>query len=168
MLTHHRLPVSISLSAVDSNFLSTVETAATVYQKDKERFHILLSASTLPNWEPTPDPPEPVDLQVAMADTEPSPRLLWLEVSPYRLVMTMQGGGKLSYRHFWERGVYGVSRYWLQSDDLKGYESFRLRNYTRNLFIKGHPLPSHLRLDYEMWTESMCLGQYVLNLEIEH
>jgi hypothetical protein len=82
--------------------------------------------------------------------------------------MTMQGGGKLSYRHFWERGVYGVSRYWLQSDELMGYESFRLRNYTRNLYIKGHPLPTNLRLEYELWTETLCLGKYVLSLEIEH
>ena len=161
MLTHHRLPVSLSLSAVDSNFLSSVETAATVYQKDKERFHLLLSASTLPAWEPTPDPLEE-------NSSESSPRLLWLELSPYRLVMTMQGGGKLSYRHFWEWGVYGVSRYWLQNDEMRGYESFRLRNYTRNLFLKGHPLPSHLRLEYELWTETLCLGKYVLNLEIEH
>lgn len=165
MLTHHRLPVSLSLAAEDSSFFSSVETAATVYQKDKERFHLLLSASNLPNWEPTS---EPLNLEDNSVDPELSPRLLWLEISPYRLVMTMQGGGKLSYRHFWERGMYGVSRYWLQNDELMGYESFRLRNYTRNLYIKGHPLPTNLRLEYELWTETLCLGKYVLSLEIEH
>jgi len=166
MLTHHRLPVSLSLTAEDSSFFSSVETAATLYQKDTNRFHLLLSAAALPNWEPFPEAPE--DSEDPLLDNELSPRLLRLEISPYRLAMTMQGGGRLSYRHFWEQGVYGVSRYWLQNDELIGYESFRLRNYTHNLYIKGNPIPSNLRLEYELWTETLCLGKYVLNLEIEH
>jgi hypothetical protein len=91
-----------------------------------------------------------------------------MEISPYRVIMTMQGNGKLSYRHFWEKGVYGVNRYWLQSDSLQGHEGFRLRNYTRSLKLEGRPLPQHLRLEYELWAEQVQLGRYVLNLDIHH
>jgi hypothetical protein len=154
MLTNDRLPVCLSLASVDRHLFSFVETAATVYRKDYQRFHILLSGSSLPDWEP----------EITHNNTY-GPRLIWLELSPNRLVMTMQGSQRLNYRHFWERGIYGVSRYWLQSDS--GYESFRLRNYTRNFQWHGRVLPEHLRLEYELWTESLCLGRYVLNLEIE-
>jgi hypothetical protein len=162
MLTHHRRPVCLSLVSTDLPIWSTVETAATLYQKDRDRFHLLLSEPVPPEWEPESE----------LMGNSPPPkrhlRLLWLEISPYRVIMTMQGNGKLSYRHFWEQGVFGINRYWLQSDSLKGHEAFRLRNYTRCLTLKGRPLPQHLRLEYELWSERVQLGQYVLNLEIHH
>jgi hypothetical protein len=163
MLTYHRRPVCLSLISTDLPIWSTVETAATLYQKDKERFHLLLSEPSLPEWEPE---------LAATSDTKPpntkNPRLLWLEISPYRVIITMQENGKLSYRHLWEPGVYGISRYWLQGDSLKGFESLRLRNYTRSLKLEGHPLPQDLRLEYELWSEKIQLGHYVLSLQIHH
>ena len=102
-----------------------------------------------------------------MGSPTPSPRLLWLEISPYRVIMTMQGNGRFSYRHFWEQGVYGLSRYWLQSDLSGGSGQMRLRNFTRNLKLEGQALPHRLRIEYELWSEKVQLGAYVMNLEIE-
>jgi len=83
--------------------------------------------------------------------------------------MTMQGNGSISYRHFWEQGVYGISRYWLRShsDDLGISDQMRLRNYTRHLKLISDPQPRHLRVEYELWTENLQLGHYVLNLEMQ-
>src|SRR3712207_6751827 len=136
MLTHHRRPVCLSLVSTDLPVWSTVETAATLYQKDQERFHLLLSEPAPPEWEP--------ELTTPSNTNQPkhdSLRLLWMEISPYRVSMTMQRQGRLSYRHIWEQGVYGISRYWLHSDSAIGHESFHLRNYTRSLQLKGRPLP---------------------------
>ncbi len=163
MLTHHRTPICLSLVSTDLPVWSTIETAATLYQKDQERFHLLLSEPAPPEWEP--------ELTTNSDRNQPKSqalRLLWLEITPYRVIMTMQGNGRLGYRHLWERGVYGINRYWLQSDSLKGYESLRLRNYTRSLKLEGRPLPHHLRLEYELWSEKVPLGHYVLNLDIHH
>ena len=44
----------------------------------------------------------------------------------------------------------------------------RLRNFTRNFQLTGYPLPEHLRLEYELWSQKVCLGRYVLNLEVHH
>ena len=163
MLTHHRRPVCLSLVSTDMPVWSTVETAATLYQKDKERFHLLFSEPAPPEWEP--------ELTTTGDRNQPKTetcRLLWLEISPYRVIMTMQESGKMSYRHLWEPGVFGISRYWLQGDSLKGYESLRLRNYTRSLKLEGRPLPQHLQLEYELWSQKLPLGHYVLNLQIHH
>lgn len=163
MLTHHRRPVYLSLVSTDLPFWSTVEAAATLYQKDQERFHLLFSESAPPEWEPEGKTPGN-----ANHSTSKSVRLLWLEISPYRVIMTMQGNGRLSYRHLWERGIYGISRYWLNSDPLKGHESLRLRNYTRSLKLEGRSLPQRLQLEYELWSEKVQLGRYILNLQIHH
>lgn len=163
MLTYHRKPVCLSLVSTDLPVWSTVETAATLYQKDRERFHLLLTEPTIKDWEPSPE----VTLE---SDSErlSSPRLLWLEISPYRVIMTMQGNGQLSYRHLWERGIYGLSRYWLQSELSSSHDQLRLRNFTRSLTLVSRPLPEYLRLEYELWSEKVQLGRYVLNLEIHH
>ena len=158
MLAHHRKPVCLSFISTDLPILASVETAATLYQKDKERFHLLLSQpAKLESADPTP--PEP---------TTNNKQLLWLELSPNRAILTMQENGRLGYRHFWEQGVYGTSRYWLHSDTPGTNGSFRLRNFTRSLSLKGSPLPSSLRLDYELWSDKVQLGHYVLHLEIYH
>ncbi|MCC5626216.1 hypothetical protein LC574_35190, partial [Nostoc sp. CHAB 5715] len=47
MLTHHRKPVCLSLISTDLPIWSVVETAATLYQKDTDRFHLLLTAPPL-------------------------------------------------------------------------------------------------------------------------
>jgi len=162
MLTHHRRPVCLSLVSTDLPLGFTIETAATLYQKDKNRFHLLLAQPPFPN----PDSPEDPPLQI------PYPRekkgLLWLELSPFRAIATMQGNGKLGYRHFWERGVYGITRYWLHDNTVDEHGSFRLRNFTRRFELEGDPLPERCRIEYELWAEQVRLGSYILNLEIHH
>lgn len=162
MLTHHRKPICLSFISLDLPIWSVIETAATVYQKSAEQFHILLT-EPLTQEQPSDlfhSPPAPLSVL-------PTPRLLWLEISPYRVIMTMQGNGRFSYRHFWEQGVYGISRYWLQDDMLCNSGQIRLRNYTRSLHLSQDPLPKNLQVEYELWSDQLQLGRYVLDLEIE-
>ncbi|HHP7243495.1 MAG TPA: hypothetical protein ACFE0H_02285 [Elainellaceae cyanobacterium] len=160
MLNQHRKPVSLSLMSFDLPLWSVLETSATVFEKDNNRFHILLTEPIIQSKHAEPSAPD-----LGTLSTLQTPRLLWLEVSPYRVIMTMQGNGKLSYRHFWEQGVYGLNRYWLQNE-LSSHNQIRLRNFTRHLDLTGTPLPRHLRLEYELWSNQLRLGHYVLNLEI--
>jgi hypothetical protein len=162
MLTQHRKPICLSLMSYDLPLWSVVETDATLYQKDSERFHVLL---TEPLIQDTSQFSESTVLSPSLPST---PRLLWLEISPYRVTMTMQGNGKFSYRHFWEQGVYGVSRYWLQTEAFTGSHQMRLRNFTRTLTLQGSPFPEHLRVEYELWAQQLRIGHYVMNLEILH
>lgn len=155
MLTHQRKLVCLSMISTDLPVWSVVETAATLYQKDSERFHLLLTEPPLEERQPS--------LTLYSVAT---PRLLWLEISPYRVTMTMQANGQLSYRHFWEQGIYGLSRYWLGGESLYGNEQMRLGNFTRRLTLVGRQLPQHLRVEYELWSEKVQLGRYILNLEI--
>ncbi|TAF09828.1 MAG: hypothetical protein EAZ77_04440 [Nostocales cyanobacterium] len=170
MLTHHRKPVCLSIISTDLPVWSVVETAGTLYQKDPDRFHLLLTAPPLISCEvgnvissedPLPQPKKNVDIPT-------SPRILWLEISPYRVTMTMQGNTQVSYRHFWEQGIYGVSRYWLPNESLQAHKPIRLRNFTNSLNLSGKNLPEHLRLEYELWSEKVQLGRYILNLEIHN
>lgn len=153
MLTHHRRPICLSLFSTDLPICSTIEAAATLYQKDKQRFHLLFYQS---------------ELSQQTSQSQENSGLLWLEISPYRAIMTMQGKDRLAYRHFWEQGVYGISRYWLNGKEERDGQSFRLRNYTRSLQLEGYPLPTNLRVEYELWTEKIQMGHYVLQLEIYH
>ena len=157
MLTHHRKPVSLSLISTDLPIWSLVETAATLYQKDRQQFHILLHEPAIFDRE-----------EIGSLTTPRKPRLLWLEVSPYRAVMTMQGNGQYHYRHLWEPRMYGISRYWLQSDSQGLNQQLRLRNFTRNFVLVGEPVPHGFRLEYELWSDKVQLGRYVLELEIHH
>lgn len=159
MLTH-RKPACLSLISTDLPLWSVVETTATLYQKDQQRFHLLLNEPVVLGWQPEDEMEENPNTG--------STRLLWFEISPYRAIATMQGQGGLSYRHLWERGMYGISRYWLRHDDPAAPTQMRLRNYTRSLELSGRPLPEHLRLEYELWSGQLSLGRYVLNLEIHH
>jgi hypothetical protein len=171
MLTHHRKPVCLSLiSTTDLPVWSVVETAATLYQKDRDRFHLLLTAPTLQTSESENSliSENTVHSGQRKACAPSSPRILWLEISPNRVIMTMQGNAQLSYRHFWEQGVYGISRYWLPNESLQPNQPIRLRNFTRSLTLSGTSLPENLRLEYELWAEKVQLGSYILNLEIQH
>ncbi|GAB1537703.1 hypothetical protein NUACC21_03540 [Scytonema sp. NUACC21] len=170
MLTHHRKPVCLSLISTDLPVWSVVETAATLYQKDRDRFHLLLTTPPVKNCEVKSSQGQqrndsPIEDSV---NNSSSPRVLWLEITPYRVIMTMQGNGQLSYRHFWEQGVYGITRYWLPTASIQHNEPIRLRNFTRNLTLDGYPLPERLRVEYELWTGDLQLGNYILNLEIKH
>ena len=170
MLTHHRKPVCLSIISTDLPFWSVVETAGTLYQKDTNRFHLLLTAPPLISCEveSSPSLENTLPQKITKAYAPSSPRILWLEISPYRVIMTMQGNGQVSYRHFWEQGVYGVSRYWLPAESLQPNHPIRLRNFTKTLTLTGHHLPEHLRVEYELWAEKVQLGSYILNLEIQH
>ncbi len=170
MLTHHRKPVCLSLISTDLPIWSVVETAGTLYQKDTERFHLLLTAPPLISCEVESvfSPEDTLSQTKSKVYAPNSPRILWLEISPYRVIMTMQGNAQVSYRHFWEKGVYGISRYWLPTESLQSSDPIRLRNFTSSLTLNGHPLPEHLRLEYELWSEKVQLGRYILNLEIKH
>ena len=152
MLTQHHTPVCLSVTAYDLPIWSILETKATLYQREPGCFHILLT--------------EPLIQDGALPIASPTPRLLWLEIASDRAVMTMQGNGRFSYRHAWEKGAYGLSRYWLQSSDLNEPNQIRIRNFTRSFFLKGKTLPRHLRIEYELWTHQLQVGHYVLNLEI--
>ena len=159
MLKNHRKPISLSLTSTDLPVWSFVETAATLYRKDRHRFHLLLNEPGLYDRNPDIDPTMPL---------AGPPRLLWLEISAHRVVMTMQGNGQLSYRHSWEQGMYGMSRYWLSGDGDRPAGQMRLRNFTHSLILTGHSQPEHLRIEYELWCERLKLGQYVLCLDIHH
>ncbi|NEQ76271.1 MAG: hypothetical protein F6K23_26455 [Okeania sp. SIO2C9] len=164
MLTYQRKSVSLSLISTDLPIWSIVETAATLYHKDRDQFHILLHEPAITDKETSCiDIDEPSILPTVL-----KPRLLWLEVSPSRVIMTMQGNGKYCYRHIWERGVYGICRYWLQDESFNLHYQLRMRNFTRNLVVQGRPIPDYLRLEYELWSQQLRMGHYVLELEIHH
>lgn len=149
------------MSSLDLPVWSNVETMATLYQRDDQRFHLLLT-------EPKVCDPFLSPAEMAEAAPNQRSRLVWLEISPSRVTMTMQGNGKFSYRHLWERGVYGISRYWLQGEAIGQSYQLQLRNYALNLEIEGDPLPTRLHLDYELWSADMRLGRYMLHLDIQH
>ncbi len=156
MLTYPRQPIRLSLTSTDLCLESHLETAATLYQKTVDSFHLLLTEPTLPD-------------RVAVAEDQSvphQPRLLWLEISPSRLILTMQSNQRFSYRHWFEQGVYGMSRYWLQDEDLGQGGQMRLRNYTSLIRLEGSPIPQSLEVEYELWANKVSLGSYNLSLRI--
>lgn len=168
MMTSHRRAVSLSFQSLDLAIGSTVETTATLYQRDRHQFHLLL---TEPWVQEADDGVDTLGLDAVtptgVTTSVKTPRLIWLELSPCRAVMTMQGNGSFSYRHMWGQGVYGISRYWLQQSSLQNIEQMRLQNYTRSLILDSAPIPRYLQVDYELWTGRLCLGRYMVNLDIE-
>jgi len=163
MLTHHRKTVCLSLMSLDLPLWSVVEASATLYEKEFQRYHLLLREPPLREKVPVLQTDEAVEAR----SHPPSSRFLWLELSPYRIILTMQTHGKLSYRHYWEKGVFGPTRFWLQDDDPTFCSQMRLRNYTRDLKLEGDPLPERLRVEYELWAAQEFLGHYVLNVDIQ-
>jgi hypothetical protein len=157
MISPQRKTVYLSFISTDLPVWNIIEATASLYQKDRDRFHLLLSQQNLP--QPSFDS---IDAQ----DNEKS--LLWLEISPSQVIMTVQGQNRVSYRHFWERGVYGFSRYWLNGTSPEQINSLRLRNYTRHLRLEGSPLPKTLQVEYELWSGQIILGSYFWHLNIHH
>jgi hypothetical protein len=157
MISPQRKTVYLSFISTDLPVWNIIEATASLYQKDRDRFHLLLSQQNLP--QPSFDS---IDAQ----DNEKS--LLWLEISPSQVIMTVQGQNRVSYRHFWERGVYGFSRYWLNGTSPEQINSLRLRNYTRHLRLEGSPLPKTLQVEYELWSGQIKLGFYFWHLNIHH
>ena len=162
MLAHNRNTVYLSLLSTNLPLWHIIESKASLYQKDRDKFHLLLSQ------EHSLSSVSRIDHKDEAIPINNLPReLLWLEISPYRVIMTMQSRGKLSYRHFWEKGVYGTSRYWLNDDPPEKSGSLRLRNFTRYLKLEGQPLPTSLQIEYELWSAKLQLGCYVLHLDID-
>ncbi|MDX2245055.1 MAG: hypothetical protein NW224_30630 [Leptolyngbyaceae cyanobacterium bins.302] len=162
MLTQLRRPVRLSFNSTDSLICSDVETVGTLYQKNDDRYHLVFTEPLVTEWDGLFQ-----DYNHSNSDSVPTPRLLWLEFSPFRVTMTMQGNGQFGYRHLFEPGVFGTSRYWLQGA-LGGSEQLQFRNFTRNLHVKGNPLPCYLLLEYELWAQQLKLGDYHLSIEISH
>lgn len=157
MLVNRHQTVHLSFISTDLPLWNVIEANATLYQKDHERFHLLLEQQNLPHSIMSPTS-QPQSIQ----------GLFWFEISPYRVMMTMQSNGKLSYRHFWERGIYGISRYCLNSEPDQPSKSIRLRNFTRYLKVDCDPLPKNIRLEYELWSGKVHLGSYIVHLNLEN
>jgi hypothetical protein len=161
MLTYHRKLVYLSLTSIDLPIETKMESTAFLYQKDREKFHLLLRQQN----ESQSNSKIEDNLNSKPPDRK---QLIWLELSPSKIVMTMQGKEKLSYRHFWQESLNGVSRYSLNGDSSDPTMSFRLRNFTRSLYLETNPLPKKLKVEYELWTEKVQLGVYLLQLDIHH
>lgn len=157
MLTHHR-SVSISFMSTNLPILHNIESAATLYERENKKFHLVLSSGNMLIAPSEKDPTFNVDKN--------QKSLLWLEISPYRVILTQQGKECVNYRYFWEPGVYGINKYWLNDSFSQENHNFRLRNFTRNLSVKGNPVPESLRIDYELWSDRLNLGHYVFHLEM--
>ncbi len=166
MLTQLRRPIHLLFSA-DGLPISELETVGTLYQQDRDRYHLVFTEPLVMDWDLRSQILETSAVTTLITTAVPTPRLLWIEFSPYRVTMTMQGNGQFSYRHLFEPGVLGLSRYFLQDDTRLNHE-LRLRNFTRNLHMKGNPLPTYLFLEYELRCDRLQLGQYTLSLEIHH
>ncbi len=158
MLTEQRRTVLLSLTSPSLAIACEVEAIATLVQNDATHFHLLLPEAVVQDFCPIRESAAPLHHNV---------RLLWLELSPYKVTLTLQGAGYFSYRHTWSRGVYGTSQYWLRRDAAQLNSVMQFRNFTRTLIWEHYPLPSRLYIDYELWSGLQQLGRYVLNLEIE-
>lgn len=156
MLANCHQTVHLSFISTDLPFWNTIETKASMFQHDRERFHLLLNQQNLPQS------------VVAEAESDKVQQgILWLDISPYQVSMTMQSNGRLSYRQVWERGIYGVSRYCLNTASNLPSQSLILRNFTRSLQVNNDPFPRIVRIEYEMWSDKLHLGSYILHLSID-
>jgi len=156
MLVNRYQTVYLSFISTDLPVWDVIKAKASLYQRDRDRFHLLLNQQDLPH---SFDP-----------HNEESSRqgLFWLEITPYRVMMTMQSNHKLSYRHYWERGIYGVSRYCLNTKPDSPSKSLRFSNFTRYLKVEQDTFPKNVRIEYEMWSQQVQLGSYILHLDIEN
>jgi len=161
MITEYR-SVSLCYLSTNLSLLANLDTIATIYQPKENTYHLVLS-----NVDYTQVNDFPTEKTLS-SSTSKAKNLIWLEISPYRVIMTQQNQHELNYRHFWEKGVYGISRYWLNNNNnIKDtQEKIQLRNFTRNLTVTGKSIPSTLRIEYELWTNGLNFGNYILHLEI--
>ncbi|MDJ0571929.1 MAG: hypothetical protein QNJ53_23190 [Pleurocapsa sp. MO_192.B19] len=165
MPVNHYKTVYLSFISTDLPVWNVIEATASLYQKDRDRFHLLLNQQNLPcSVFPLVNN---VNRSQSQSQSQSNKGLFWLDISPYRVMMTMQSNSSLSYRHFWERGVYGISRYCLNTKPNQPSKSLRFRNFTRYLKVDNAPEPKNLRIEYEMWSEKVQLGSYILHLDIE-
>ncbi|BAQ66444.1 hypothetical protein GM3709_3209 [Geminocystis sp. NIES-3709] len=140
-----------------------LDAIATLYQRDNGRFHIVLNNVEFSKI--TDD----TNFYFPTEEGEESQKnLIWLEISPFRVIMTQQSKNGVNYRHYWEKGIYGKTRYWLNDNEEgeKPSNSIYLHNFTRNFTLKGKSIPESLRIEYELWSNRLNLGHYVLHLEV--
>lgn len=156
MLVNRYQSVSLSFISTDLPIWNTVVAQASMFQKGEERFHLLLEQHSLPHSRASKLP-----------ESESRQGVFWLDISPYRVMMTMQSDGELSYRHFWERGVYGTSRYCLNTAVNLPNQVIHCQNFTRCLQVDGEDRPRNVRIEYELWTAKLRLGTYLMHLEID-
>ena len=153
MLINRHRTVCLSFISTDFPVWNVIETSATLDRRDKEKFHLLLDGQDLPH---------------SVFDSDRGKcyqGLFWLEITPYRVVLTMQSDNKLSYRHFWEKGIYGVSRYCLNSS-AEQPSILQFRNFTRYLKVEQDDCLRNVRIEYEMWSDKLKLGSYILHLDV--
>lgn len=155
---HTTVTVNLSFISTDAPFWSTIKANASMWQKDPERFHLSLNQQQLP---------QSITTEADGATNTLQRGMFWLDISPYQVTMTMQSNGGLSYRHFWERGIYGTSKYCLNTESNLPSQSLILRNFTRSLTLQSDPCPRLVRIEYEMWSAQLYLGSFVLHLEID-
>jgi hypothetical protein len=155
---HTTVTVNLALISKDLPFGSEIKTKASMWQKDAERFHLLLNQQQLP---------QSIATQAEEKNDVLQWGIFWLDISPYQVTMTMQSDGELSYRHFWERGIYGTSKYCLNTESNLPSQSLILRNFTRSLTVHSDLYPSLVRIEYEMWSAQLHLGSYILQLQID-
>ena len=153
MLINRYQTVYLSFISTDLPVWNVIEASASLYQKDPERFHLLLNQQNLPHSVSND------------ARHQFNQGLFWIEITPYRVILTMQSNNKLSYRHFWEKGIYGISRYCLNNSPEQP-SSLRFRNFTRHLKVEQDTYPQSVRIEYEMWSDKLKLGSYILHLDI--
>ena len=145
MITEY-LSVSFSYLSTNLSLLAHLDTIATVYQRQKNTYHLVLADVDFGIVNEF----SREDNLFSASTTSKNKNLIWLEISPYRVIMTQQNQEGLNYRHFWEKGVYGISRYWLNNNtdnEIKQY-AMQLRNFTRNLTVKGLSIPEAIRIEY--------------------
>ena len=158
MLTEHR-SVSLSYLSINLEILVHLEAIATLYKRENGAFHLVLNNVEFSKITDDYNYYFPLE-----NEEENRKNLIWLEISPFRVIMTQQNKNGLNYRHYWERGIYGKSRYWLNENNHN--QSIYLHNFTRSLDFQGKSHPQSLRVDYELWSNHLNLGHYVLHLEI--
>ncbi|MEN9205177.1 MAG: hypothetical protein Q6J68_03890 [Thermostichales cyanobacterium SZTDM-1c_bins_54] len=143
MLSRRSAPVALCWSALDLAWDASAAGVATIYDRGAQQFHVLLHEESV---------------------NQGGSRLLWLEVLPDRLTLTMQGDGQSHFRHLLRPGATGSSHFWV------GEQRLDVANFTRSLLIDypspARRLPCRVEVVYELWLAHQRLGVYQLDARI--
>lgn len=160
MLVNRYQTVYLSFIATDLPIWNVIEATAHLYQQEPGKFYLLLHQSNS-NINQT-------QAEVRFSrHQKPKQELFWLEIAPNQIMLTMQSNSHLSYRHFWEQGASGISRYYLNQKCDRPSQSLRFRNFTRYLKVECDPFPRNIRLEYELWSKKIQLGSYIVHVDID-
>lgn len=162
MLVNRYQTVYLSFIATDLPIWNVIEATASLYQTEPDKFYLLL------NQQNSNSTQSAANLTSLEHQDKSEVGLFWLEITPNRIMLTMQSHNRLSYRHFWEKGTSGVSRYCLTEESDRSSTSLRFRNFTRYLKVEQDPFPSNIRIEYELWSKRIQLGSYILHLDIDN